>query len=247
MQPIQHNSLEDLIKKMAMSARVVDIVGADIARGANKLQAEQKERLMQDLKKLGDFYKHLVKHSTLRFLLKKPPKDMALLRWMRLPQATTDRSKANILDAKVQKFKCGEFDRIGRSRKTLWMHGTLRMQVVPLDALNVYGFSIWTMSSDYTPFKECTSWVSCLWTKTPRGNSRGLDEAWKPLDTKKTRVHIIEKATKSAYMSDECKHVRSGRGTQQSKGEICLVHTRKCRQQSWESKGTIKRPSRLVP
>ncbi|RDX89649.1 hypothetical protein CR513_28603, partial [Mucuna pruriens] len=32
----------------------------------NKLQAEQKERLLQDLKKLGDFYKHLVKHSTLR-------------------------------------------------------------------------------------------------------------------------------------------------------------------------------------
>ncbi|RDY11681.1 hypothetical protein CR513_03614, partial [Mucuna pruriens] len=41
----------------------------------NKLQAEQKERLLQDLKKLGDFYEHLFKHSTLRFLLKKPPED----------------------------------------------------------------------------------------------------------------------------------------------------------------------------
>ncbi|RDX98822.1 hypothetical protein CR513_18210, partial [Mucuna pruriens] len=45
---------------------------------ANKLQAKQNERLLQDLEKLGDFYEHLVKHSTLRFLLKKPPKDMAL-------------------------------------------------------------------------------------------------------------------------------------------------------------------------
>ncbi|RDX93229.1 hypothetical protein CR513_24542, partial [Mucuna pruriens] len=41
----------------------------------NKLQAEQKERLWQDLKKLGGFYEHLVKHSTLRFLMKKRPKD----------------------------------------------------------------------------------------------------------------------------------------------------------------------------
>ncbi|RDY12761.1 hypothetical protein CR513_02392, partial [Mucuna pruriens] len=44
---------------------------------ANKLQVEQKEKLLQDLKKLRDFYEHLVKHSTLRFLLKKRPKDMA--------------------------------------------------------------------------------------------------------------------------------------------------------------------------
>ncbi|RDY05301.1 hypothetical protein CR513_10873, partial [Mucuna pruriens] len=49
----------------------------------NKLQVEQKERLLQDLKKLRDIYEHLVKHSTLRFLLKKPPEDVALelLRW----------------------------------------------------------------------------------------------------------------------------------------------------------------------
>ncbi|RDY00196.1 hypothetical protein CR513_16655, partial [Mucuna pruriens] len=33
---------------------------------ANKLEVEQKEELFQDLKKLGDFYEHLVKHSTLR-------------------------------------------------------------------------------------------------------------------------------------------------------------------------------------
>ncbi|RDX77714.1 hypothetical protein CR513_42119, partial [Mucuna pruriens] len=51
----------------------------------NKLQVEQKEELLWDLKKLGDFYEHLVKHSTLRFLLKKPQEDMALelSRWMR--------------------------------------------------------------------------------------------------------------------------------------------------------------------
>ncbi|RDX95248.1 hypothetical protein CR513_22257, partial [Mucuna pruriens] len=42
----------------------------------NKLQAEQKERLLQDLKKLEDFYEHLVKHSTLRLLLKKPLEDV---------------------------------------------------------------------------------------------------------------------------------------------------------------------------
>ncbi|RDY00200.1 hypothetical protein CR513_16648, partial [Mucuna pruriens] len=36
---------------------------------ANKLQVEQKEKLSQDLKKLGDFYEHLVKHSTLRLYL----------------------------------------------------------------------------------------------------------------------------------------------------------------------------------
>ncbi|RDY06406.1 hypothetical protein CR513_09600, partial [Mucuna pruriens] len=42
---------------------------------ANKLQVEQKEKLLQDLKKLGDFYEYLVNHSTLRFLLKKPPED----------------------------------------------------------------------------------------------------------------------------------------------------------------------------
>ncbi|RDX81683.1 hypothetical protein CR513_37606, partial [Mucuna pruriens] len=67
----------------------------------NKLQVEQKEKLLQDLKKLGDFYEHLVKHSTLRFLLKKPPEDVTLemLRWIRrrLPQATTNRSGAKIL------------------------------------------------------------------------------------------------------------------------------------------------------
>ncbi|RDX96360.1 hypothetical protein CR513_20991, partial [Mucuna pruriens] len=40
---------------------------------ANKIQIEQKEKLLQNLKKLGDFYKHLINHSTLRFLLKKPP------------------------------------------------------------------------------------------------------------------------------------------------------------------------------
>ncbi|RDY12521.1 hypothetical protein CR513_02676, partial [Mucuna pruriens] len=67
---------------------------------SNKLQAEQKERLLQDLKKLRDFYEHLAKHSTLRFLLKKPLKDVPLefLRWMRLPQATIDTSGAKILD-----------------------------------------------------------------------------------------------------------------------------------------------------
>ncbi|RDY04188.1 hypothetical protein CR513_12128, partial [Mucuna pruriens] len=42
----------------------------------NKLQVEQTEKLLQDLKKLGDFYEHLVKHLTLRFLLKKPPEDV---------------------------------------------------------------------------------------------------------------------------------------------------------------------------
>ncbi|RDY05949.1 hypothetical protein CR513_10150, partial [Mucuna pruriens] len=49
----------------------------------NKLQVEQKERLLQDLKKLRDFYEHPLKHSTLRFLLKKPLEDMTLklLRW----------------------------------------------------------------------------------------------------------------------------------------------------------------------
>ncbi|RDX95921.1 hypothetical protein CR513_21491, partial [Mucuna pruriens] len=59
----------------------------------NKLQVEQKEKLLQDLKKLRDFYEHIIKHSTLRFLLKKPPKDVTLevLRWMRkrLPQLIT--------------------------------------------------------------------------------------------------------------------------------------------------------------
>ncbi|RDX95168.1 hypothetical protein CR513_22343, partial [Mucuna pruriens] len=35
---------------------------------ANKLQAKQKERLLQDLKKLRDFYEHLVKHSTLSII-----------------------------------------------------------------------------------------------------------------------------------------------------------------------------------
>ncbi|RDY11680.1 hypothetical protein CR513_03613, partial [Mucuna pruriens] len=45
---------------------------------ANKLQAEQKERLLQDLKKLRDFDEYPTKHSTLMFLLKKPPKDVAL-------------------------------------------------------------------------------------------------------------------------------------------------------------------------
>ncbi|RDX91566.1 hypothetical protein CR513_26436, partial [Mucuna pruriens] len=45
---------------------------------ANKLQVEQKERLLQDLKKLRDFYEHLVKHSTFNFLLKKPLEDMTL-------------------------------------------------------------------------------------------------------------------------------------------------------------------------
>ncbi|RDX82481.1 hypothetical protein CR513_36720, partial [Mucuna pruriens] len=44
----------------------------------NKLQVEQKERLLQDLKKLENFYEHLVKHSALRFLLKKPPENVAL-------------------------------------------------------------------------------------------------------------------------------------------------------------------------
>ncbi|RDX83271.1 hypothetical protein CR513_35826, partial [Mucuna pruriens] len=55
---------------------------------ANKIQVELEERLLQDLKKLGDFCEHLVKHSTLRFLLKKPLEDVALefLRWMGLPQ-----------------------------------------------------------------------------------------------------------------------------------------------------------------
>ncbi|RDY05937.1 hypothetical protein CR513_10161, partial [Mucuna pruriens] len=73
---------------------------------ANKLQVEQKERLLQDLKKLRDFDEHLVKHFTLRFLLKKPPEDVALklLRWMRrrrLPQETTNLSEAKIL---IQNF-----------------------------------------------------------------------------------------------------------------------------------------------
>ncbi|RDY07070.1 hypothetical protein CR513_08857, partial [Mucuna pruriens] len=89
---------------------VVDIVGGNVTRvvivqppltsimqplqplviTTNKLQLEQKERLLQDFKKLEDFYEHLVKNSTLRLLLKKPPKDVALelLRWIRirLPQ-----------------------------------------------------------------------------------------------------------------------------------------------------------------
>ncbi|RDX94572.1 hypothetical protein CR513_23032, partial [Mucuna pruriens] len=58
---------------------------------ANKLQAEQKERLLNDFKKLGYFYEHLVKHSTLSFLLKKPLEDVALelLKWMRLSQEVT--------------------------------------------------------------------------------------------------------------------------------------------------------------
>ncbi|RDX85534.1 hypothetical protein CR513_33262, partial [Mucuna pruriens] len=67
---------------------------------ANKLQVKQNEEWLQDLKKLRDFYEHLVKHSTLRFLLKKPPEDVALelSRWMRrrLPQAITNRSRAKI-------------------------------------------------------------------------------------------------------------------------------------------------------
>ncbi|RDX86696.1 hypothetical protein CR513_31945, partial [Mucuna pruriens] len=46
----------------------------------NKTQLEQKERILQDLKKLGDFYEHLVKHSTLKFLLKKSPEDVILKR-----------------------------------------------------------------------------------------------------------------------------------------------------------------------
>ncbi|RDY10730.1 hypothetical protein CR513_04705, partial [Mucuna pruriens] len=50
---------------------------------ANKLQAKQKKRLLRHLKKLGDFYEYLLKHSTLRFLLKKPLEVVALelLRW----------------------------------------------------------------------------------------------------------------------------------------------------------------------
>ncbi|RDX81338.1 hypothetical protein CR513_37996, partial [Mucuna pruriens] len=40
---------------------------------ANILQVKQKERLLQDLKKLRDFYEQLVKHSTLMFVLKKSP------------------------------------------------------------------------------------------------------------------------------------------------------------------------------
>ncbi|RDX65288.1 hypothetical protein CR513_56063, partial [Mucuna pruriens] len=46
---------------------------------ANKLQVVQKERLLQNLKRLGGFHEHLVKHSTLRFLLKKPIKDFLTL------------------------------------------------------------------------------------------------------------------------------------------------------------------------
>ncbi|RDX89878.1 hypothetical protein CR513_28327, partial [Mucuna pruriens] len=61
-------------------ARVVDI--AVIA--TNKLQAGQKERLLQDLKRLEGFCEHFAKHSNLRFLLKKPPTEVALelLRWI---------------------------------------------------------------------------------------------------------------------------------------------------------------------
>ncbi|RDX89128.1 hypothetical protein CR513_29185, partial [Mucuna pruriens] len=52
------------------------------------------EMLLQDLKKLEDFYEYPIKHSTLRFPLKKPPEDVALelLRWMRLPQATINQN-----------------------------------------------------------------------------------------------------------------------------------------------------------
>ncbi|RDX94637.1 hypothetical protein CR513_22956, partial [Mucuna pruriens] len=60
---------------------------------ANEIQIKQKERLLKDLKNLGDLYEHHVKHSTLMFLLKKPLKDVTLelLRRTRkrLPQATT--------------------------------------------------------------------------------------------------------------------------------------------------------------
>ncbi|RDX88870.1 hypothetical protein CR513_29479, partial [Mucuna pruriens] len=45
-----------------VDARVVDIACVNIAR---VIKANQKERLLQDLKKLGNFNEHLVKHSTL--------------------------------------------------------------------------------------------------------------------------------------------------------------------------------------
>ncbi|RDX62507.1 hypothetical protein CR513_59151, partial [Mucuna pruriens] len=63
------------------SANSIAIHGAAIVAlviTTNKLQVEQKEKLLQDLKKLRDFYEHPIMHSTLRFLLKKSPEDVIL-------------------------------------------------------------------------------------------------------------------------------------------------------------------------
>ncbi|RDX72417.1 hypothetical protein CR513_48100, partial [Mucuna pruriens] len=113
-------SLEELVKQMAMNniqfqenesttiqnlqtqiSQLVTIPLQPPIIIANKLQVEQKEKLSQDLKKMGDFYEHLVKNSTLRFLLKKPPKDVTLevLRLMRkrLPQLITSLKRKTMI------------------------------------------------------------------------------------------------------------------------------------------------------
>ncbi|RDX91045.1 hypothetical protein CR513_27031, partial [Mucuna pruriens] len=105
---------------------------------SNKLHVEGKERLLQDLKKLGDLYKHLVKHSTLRFLLKKLPKDVAieLLRWMRgrLPQIF-------LILLRVQKFKSylelqtSKLDNLGSPGKLRQRSETSLFTVQPISTI----------------------------------------------------------------------------------------------------------------
>ncbi|RDY10131.1 hypothetical protein CR513_05408, partial [Mucuna pruriens] len=74
---------------------------------ANNLQVEQKEKMLQVLKKLGDFYEHLVKHSTLRFLLKKPLEDVTLELITSLNWKTMITLTLGTKGALAHKFKCG--------------------------------------------------------------------------------------------------------------------------------------------
>ncbi|RDX63952.1 hypothetical protein CR513_57564, partial [Mucuna pruriens] len=88
MQPIQQISLEELVKQIAMNniqfqenaSTIIQDLQTQIGQlaatvnylqskspitTANKLQVEQKEKMSQDLKKMGNFYEHLVKKLTL--------------------------------------------------------------------------------------------------------------------------------------------------------------------------------------
>ncbi|RDX95146.1 hypothetical protein CR513_22369, partial [Mucuna pruriens] len=78
--PTQSTNIARVVDFIAVQPPLPSIVQSlhPLVITTNKLQAEQKERLLQHLKKLRDFYGHLVKHSTFRFPLKKPPEDVTL-------------------------------------------------------------------------------------------------------------------------------------------------------------------------